>query len=147
MTKVSESIVNKFKLYNDLKFRNNSIKLKISKIEDEICHLRSVVLDNCKVKSNKVVSSVESEVVRKEVIIRNLKIEYLANKREVEEIDMLLSYVDEDESKIITLRYFKKIDWENVGIELSLSTRTCIRKLNSALVKLENIESGYFCVQ
>lgn len=62
-----------------------------------------------------------------------------AIENKVLRVENLLSLLNDDERKIIELKYINKYSWENVSYTTGRSFKTCKNKANKAFKKMNNI--------
>lgn len=120
-------ISNEFEIVEAILYKYNSSKAKIKNLDLEIESIKnefngpgSIGYEERTQATNKFNSSVENEVISREIKINQLQ--RLKRKKEIEvlKIDNALSVLSEREQDIIRLRYFEKYSNKEIAAKLNL---------------------------
>lgn len=126
--------------YKNIDKLNKITEIKIKQLMNDIS-VKAVSYDEKSSQTNQFHSSVEDEVIRRDETIQN-KIEKLKKEKEnrmieKELIDSSLDLLQEEERKLIELRYFKnKMSWASIALTLNISQDTCIRMRRKIIYEL-----------
>lgn len=128
-------------LYNYKKLSNEieSIDMQIIAISNDVS-IAGVSYDIKTGKTNKFSSSVENDVVMREEHNAEI-IERLKKKKEgiitlKKLVNIALNTLEPEEVKIIELRYFQKMSWIQIGMELIMDNNTCHKKRNTIVTDM-----------
>ncbi|MBV7275442.1 DUF722 domain-containing protein [Clostridiaceae bacterium UIB06] len=125
--------------YKIIKAEINNLELEIEEIKSEYDGVKAAVYEERTGKTNAFNSSVENEILKKEKIINELLKEKRSKERLISKIDNALTILEEEEIKIIKLRYFEKMGWSKIGILTNRDGDYCGRIKRKAVDKISNI--------
>lgn len=119
--------------YKDIDKLNRLDEIKIKQLENDIT-LSAVQYDKDSISpTNAFHSNVEDEVIKRDEHIKH-RVEYLKNsieRRNLEKelIITSLTLLEDEEKKLVELRYFSKPkrSWDNIALELNQSKDNCIK--------------------
>lgn len=137
-----------YTLYNfkvfDTKIRN--IEIDINRLINDISLGGGDMFSEKSSPTYKISSSVESEVIKREEMDLDGKLQRLRNKKqylidEKEKIENALTHLSDIEYKLVELRYFSrnKLTWVNIGMKLGFDDSYCKKLRNKVIAKLTNI--------
>lgn len=101
--------------YPSLKAEIKNIDLEIEELENDYVSCGAIGYDEKTQNTNKFSSAVENKLTTKETRIPYLRREKRKKEIQVERIDNMLSILTEKERIIIELRYFKRLEFDDIG--------------------------------
>ena len=128
--------------YKDIDKLNQINDIRIKKLRNEISLGGGDMFGEKSSPTNKFNSAVENDVIYREKNIQP-EIDKLMREKEnriieKELIDNALDLLEEEEKKLVELRYFSKPtrSWDSIALELNQSTDNCIKIRRKAIKKL-----------
>lgn len=139
--KISKELFKKAEwiIYNYDVFKDSieNLKLEIEELKLDTNNVRSVSYDREKIsRTYKITSSTEDDVIYKIEKIELLEKQIARNQINIQKVDRALKCLDEVEYKIIEGKYFKKLQWWQIGELIKYSERWCREKRNRAIEKI-----------
>ncbi|MBE6071058.1 MAG: xanthine dehydrogenase [Clostridium butyricum] len=130
--------------YKDIDKLNRLDEIKIKQLENDIT-LSAVQYDKDSISpTNAFHSNVEDEVIRREEHIK-YKVDHLKNniaRRNLEKelIITSLTLLEDEEKKLVELRYFSKPtrSWDSIALEVNQSRDNCIKVRRKIIAQLAN---------
>lgn len=130
--------------YKDIEKLNKLDEIKIKQIENDIT-LSAVQYDKDSISpTNAFHSNVEDEVIRRETHIK-YKVNHLKNnieRRNLEKelIITSLTLLEDEEKKLVELRYFSKPtrSWDSIALEVNQSKDNCIKVRRKIIEQLSD---------
>lgn len=119
--------------YNKVKAQIKNIELDIESIKNEFNGLGAIGYEERTQSTNRFNSSVENEVVNREIEVNQL--ERYKRQKEIEllKVDNAIGSLTEREKVIIEMRYFKKYNNRIIAAKLDLAEEHICRIKNSAV--------------
>lgn len=125
--------------YKIIKAEINNLELEIEEIKSEYDGVKAVGYEERTGKTNAFNSSVENEILKKEKLIRDLMKEKRSKEILISKVDNALTILEEEEIKIIKLRYFEKMGWNKIGILTNRDGDYCGRIKRKAVNKISEL--------
>lgn len=101
--------------YKKTKVEIKNIELDIEELSNDYNGVGAITYTERTGTTNKFNSSVENEIINKEKKLQYLRAFKRSKEIQVERIDNMLSILTDDEYKLIELRYFKKLQFKEIG--------------------------------
>lgn len=120
--------------YNKTKSEIKNIDLDLSLLKSDIGGVGAIVYEERTGSTNKFKSSVENEVISREIRIQKLEQVKLIKLIEIEKIDNALSNLTPREYSIIKMKYFDKEKNRYIAAKLDL-TEEYISELKSGIIR------------
>lgn len=111
--------------YKIIKAEISNIELEIAEIESEYRGCGAITYEEKTGATNQFNSSVENELLSKRKLIDRLAREQEKKQRLIQKVDNSMETLEENELKIIDLRFFNRKDWSYIGTVLSLDSDYC----------------------
>lgn len=125
--------------YKAIKAEINNLQLEIEEISSEYDGVKAVVYEERTGTTNAFNSSVENEILKKEKLINKLLKEKRSKEILINKVDNALAVLEEEEIKIIELRYFQNMGWNKIGILTNRDGDYCGRIKRKAVNKLSEL--------
>lgn len=125
--------------YKAIKAEINNLQLEIEEISSEYDGVKAVVYEERTGTTNAFNSSVENEILKKEKLINKLLKEKRSKEILINKVDNALTVLEEEEIKIIELRYFQKMGWNKIGILTNRDGDYCGRIKRKVVNKLSEL--------
>ncbi|MBY6932295.1 hypothetical protein [Clostridium botulinum] len=129
--------------YKDIDKLNQLVDIKIKQLLNDVS-IKAISYEEKSSPTNAFHSSVESEVIKRDEHIRD-KIEQLKKDKErriieKELITTTLDLLEDDERKLVELRYFSKPtrSWTSIAQDLNQSVDNCIKVRKKVIGKLSD---------
>lgn len=130
--------------YKEIDILNQLADIKIKKLKNDIT-LSASTFDERTGPTNAFSSTVENEVIKREETVNKVidKLEKEKQQRlsDKDLINKSLELLDDDEIKLIKLRYFSKPtkSWTSIALELNQSVDNCIKTRRKVINKLSEV--------
>ena len=129
--------------YKDIEKMNKLADIKIKRLRNDVSLGGGDMFGEKSSPTNKFNSSVENDVIYRELNNIDSQINILVKEKEdrnieKELIDQAMELLEEEERKLIKLRYFSKPTnkWSKVAMEMNISEKTCGRMRRSIIARL-----------
>ena len=129
--------------YKDIEKMNKLADIKIKRLRNDVSLGGGDMFGEKSSPTNKFNSSVENDVIYRELNDIDSQINILMKEKEdrnieKELIDQAMELLEEAERKLIKLRYFSRPTnkWSKVAIEMNSSEKTCVRMRRNIISRL-----------
>ena len=129
--------------YKDIEKMNKLADIKIKRLRNDVSLGGGDMFGEKSSPTNKFNSSVENDVIYRELNDIDSQINILMKEKEdrnieKELIEQAMELLEEEERKLIKLRYFSRPTnkWSKVAIEMNISEKTCGRMRRSIISRL-----------
>lgn len=136
MNKKIETILYNF---NQTKAEIKNIKLDIELLENEYDDGIGINYIENKGKTNKITSTVENMIIRKENQINKLKYAMKVKDAEIKKVENALEALTDRERSIIEMRYFQKENNRNISAKLYITEEYVSSIKSKAIKSIANI--------
>ncbi|XZM35410.1 hypothetical protein ACSXAY_18795 (plasmid) [Clostridium perfringens] len=132
-----KEVENILKGYRDLLIDIDITELKIAEVEEEYRGCNGIEYKETTGATNKFNSTVENEIMKKELRLSSLKKDLKALKNEKRWIDTAVNNLDGVEKIVIELRYINKrpISWKSVANTIGYCENHCMKRIKPRALK------------
>lgn len=125
--------------YKKLKAEVKNIEIEIEDIKNTYIGANAIDPSQEPIKSNKITSMVENEVLDKERRIEYLESIKFSKENQIKKVDNALEILNEDDRKIIELRYFERIPNYKVAQRFNMTEEGCSARKRRIVENIKDI--------
>lgn len=125
--------------YKKLKAEVKNIEIEIEDIKNTYIGTNAIDTSQEPVKSNKITSIVENEILDKERRIERLESIKFSKENQVKKVDNALEILTEDDRKLIELRYFEKMPNWKVAQRFNMTEEGCSARKRRIVENIKDI--------